>query len=364
MYRIAGPLLRRFVPAEAAHRVTVQALRLGLGRPAAVPDDRVLATRVWGRDFPNPLGLAAGFDKNAEAVDALLRLGFGFVEVGTVTPRPQPGNPKPRLFRLPEERAVINRLGFNNQGLARVARRLERRLAAGPRVPGIVGVNIGMNADSADPVADYAAGVTALAGLADYLVMNISSPNTPGLRALQSRASLERLMAEAQAARSSAVAATGAAAGKDNAGPPLVLKIAPDLAPDAMRDIAEVALAAGIDGLVVTNTTVNRPEGLRGRHRDEAGGLSGPPLFAPSTAVLREMYRLTGGRIPLIGAGGVSSAAAAYAKIRAGASLVQLYTALVYHGPSLVGRIKAGLAALLHGDGFSSVNEATGADAE
>ncbi len=348
------------LPAEAAHRVTVVALRWGLVPKLARPDDPVLATRVWGLDFANPLGVAAGFDKDAEAVDGLLAMGFGFVEIGTVTPDPQPGNPKPRVFRLPEDRAVINRLGFNSQGLARVVARLERRRRA--RRPGIVGANVGKNADSRDAVADYAAGIQALAGLADYLVMNVSSPNTPGLRELQARPRLVELIEQAQAARASATAAGARESGRAP-GPPLLLKIAPDLSEEELRDIAEVALETGIDGLVVTNTTVTRPKGLKSRHRREPGGLSGAPLFERSSEVLRETYRLTEGRIPLIGVGGVASGREAYAKIRAGASLVQLYTALIYEGPGLVGRIKADLAERLRADGYEHVADAVGAQA-
>lgn len=345
------------LPAEAAHRVTIVALRSGLVPKLAGPDDPVLATRVWGLDFANPLGVAAGFDKDAEAVDGLLAMGFGFVEVGTVTPEPQPGNPKPRVFRLPEDRAVINRLGFNSRGLAPVVARLERRRTA--RRPGIVGANVGMNQASRDAAADYAAGIEALAGLADYLVMNVSSPNTPGLRDLQARPRLVALIERAQAARARAAGAREGGAPV----PPLLLKIAPDLSDDELRDMAEVALETGLDGLVVTNTTVARPEGLKGRHRREPGGLSGAPLFQRSTEVLREMHRLTQGRVPLVGVGGVASGRDAYAKIRAGASLVQLYTALVYEGPGLVGRIKAELAQLVRADGFARVTEAVGAGA-
>lgn len=346
-------LLRR-LPPEPAHRLTIRALAAGLVPGDPTPDDPALATRVWGLAFPNPVGLAAGFDKNAEAFAAGLRLGFGFAEVGSVTPRPQPGNPAPRLFRLPADGAVINRLGFNNEGLSAVAARLRRRPPPGDPRRGIVGANLGKNRDSADAAADYAAGVAALAPLVDYLVVNVSSPNTPGLRALQGREPLIRLIDAVQAARRRAV--------PDRSPPPLLLKIAPDLTEEDKRDIAEVALASAIDGLIVSNTTVARPPGLRGPHAGEAGGLSGRPLFAPSTALLAEMYRLTGGRLPLVGVGGVFGGDDAYTKIRAGASLVQLYTGLIYNGPGLVGRIKRELAALLRADGFASVAEAVGAN--
>ena len=344
-YGLFGPLIRLLEP-ETAHDLTIRALKWGLVPGIEPFDDDVLRLRLWDRDFPNPVGLAAGFDKNAEVPDRALALGFGFVEVGGVTPRPQAGNPRPRLFRLARDRAVINRLGFNNDGLEAVAGRLRARPG-----DGIVGVNLGVNRDSADAAADYAVGTRALAGLADYLVVNVSSPNTPGVRALQGRRPLEALLQAVLAARRDS-----------GARPPVLLKISPDLGGDDLGDIAEVALESGIDGLIATNTTIDRPPGLASRRRGEAGGLSGAPLFAPSTRVLADMYRLTGGRLPLIGVGGVASGADAYAKIRAGASLVQLYTALVFHGPGLVNRIKRELAGHLRADGFSSVSEAVGAD--
>jgi dihydroorotate dehydrogenase len=338
------------LPPEAAHRLTIRALGAGILPGGREADDPLLRTRVWGLEFPNPIGLSAGFDKDAEVYAALLRLGFGFVEVGSITPQPQAGNPKPRVFRLPEDGAVINRLGFNSAGLAAAVTNL--RLRRSERV-GIVGINLGKNRDSADAAADYAAGTTALAPLADYLVINVSSPNTPGLRALQEANALRELLGRVQAARTAAV---------PERPPPLLLKIAPDLTPVDRRDVAQVALAVGIDGLIIGNTTTGRPAGLRSRHAQESGGLSGRPLFALSTDLLRDMYRLTDGRLPLIGVGGVASGADAYAKIRAGASLVQLYTALIYHGPGLVGRIKRDLAACLRADGFATVAAAVGAD--
>jgi dihydroorotate dehydrogenase len=339
--------LLRLLPAEMAHRLTVHAL-------AATPpgwiagaweEDHILATRVFGLDFPNPIGLAAGFDKNAEAFRHMSALGFGFAEIGSVTPRAQRGNPRPRLFRLAEDQALINRLGFNNDGLAAVQARLRGRDL---ERHGILGANLGRNKDSTDAPADYVAGVRALAPLVDYLVVNVSSPNTPGLRALQGRDALATLLAAVRAARA-------------GPRPPLLLKIAPDLAEADKADIAEAALAGGIDGLIVSNTTIARPAGLASPAAAEAGGLSGRPLFVPSTAVLADMYRLTGGKLPLIGVGGIASAEDAYAKIRAGASLLQLYTALVYQGPGLVARIKRGLAARLRADGFASLAEAVGA---
>ena len=349
-YRFAGPLLRLLDP-EVAHNLTLKALASGLAPKPAAPDDPVLATRVWGRDFANPFGIAAGFDKDARVIGPLFHLGFGLVEVGSITPRPQPGNPKPRIFRLPEDGAVINRLGFNSQGLEASVARLARWRETGR--PGVLGVNLGKNKDSGDAAADYAAGARALGPFADYLVVNVSSPNTPGLRSLQGRAELEALLAAVQGALAEAVP-TGA--------PPLLLKIAPDLAEADLADIAAVALERRLGGLIATNTTVARPPGLRGVHRGEAGGLSGRPLFQPSTAVLARLYALTGGKLPLVGVGGVASGADAYAKIRAGASLVQLYSGLIYQGPDLVTRLKAELAALLRRDGFTALVQAVGAD--
>ncbi|MEO5373978.1 MAG: quinone-dependent dihydroorotate dehydrogenase [Alphaproteobacteria bacterium] len=349
----------RLLEPETAHRVAIAALRSGVAElalaswPHPSADEIVLGISLWGMGFPNPVGLAAGFDKNAEAPDALLRLGFGFVEVGSVTPRPQPGNPQPRLFRLPEDGAVINRMGFNNDGLEAVAARLKTRR----RGEGIVGANLGKNKDTEDAADDYERGIAALAPLADYLVINVSSPNTPGLRALQGRDQLGALVGRARAALRRTMGE-----GRGERAPPLLLKIAPDLTPEDRRDIAEVALAGDLDGLIVGNTTLARPESLRSPHRGEGGGLSGQPLFAPSTEVLRDMYALTGGRIPLIGVGGVATGAQAYAKIRAGASLVQLYTAMIYEGPRLVRRVRRDLAAALRADGFTSMVDAVGAD--
>jgi dihydroorotate dehydrogenase len=350
VYPLIRPLLFR-LSAESAHDLTLKALESGLWRLAAGterPAPQELSQQLWGLDFANPVGLAAGFDKDARVPQAMLRLGFGFIEIGTVTPRPQRGNEKPRLFRLDEDRAVINRMGFNSGGLDAVI----ERLLAQSRPAGIVGINLGKNRDSEDAARDYEEGIGRAAPLADFLVVNISSPNTPGLRDLQRRANLESLLARLIAAR----AASGLR-------PPLLVKIAPDLSPEERVDIAEVALAAGIDGLVIGNTTLARPAGLKSAAAREAGGLSGAPLFAPSTALLAEMYRLTGGRLPLVGVGGIGSAEDAYAKIRAGASLVELYTALVFEGPALVRRIIFGLARLLRRDGFTRVGEAVGADA-
>jgi dihydroorotate dehydrogenase len=350
MFALSRPLLAMLDP-ERAHALTVEALKLGLGGTARGSDDPILATTAWNLTFPNPVGLAAGFDKHAEVCDAMLALGFGFVEAGTVTPRPQPGNSGQRLFRLAEDEAVINRFGFNSCGIAPFAGRLAKRRAAGMR--GIVGANLGKNRDTADGAADYIACIEAVTGLADYLVVNISSPNTPGLRALQARAQIEELIARVNDARRLSPVPKQ---------PPLLVKVGPDLDESEIRGIAEVALAATVDGLIVGNTTVARPSSLRSPHASAPGGLSGKPLFKLSTSCLAAMYRLTQGRIPIIGCGGIASGADAYAKIRAGASLVGLYSALVFHGPGLVGRIKRELAAKLRADGFNSVREAVGVD--
>jgi dihydroorotate dehydrogenase len=353
-FRLVRPLLHLLDP-ETAHGATIWALKHGLAGGSAGTDDPILSTRVWDLDFTNPLGLAAGFDKDAEVVDAMLALGFGFVEAGTVTPEPQPGNPRPRLFRLDEDAGVINRFGFNSQGLAAFVARLQAmRQSGGAR--GIVGANVGKNRDAADAARDYARGIEAVCEFADYLVCNLSSPNTPGLRELQARSQMQELITRVLDARVHAAMRTGRV-------PPLLVKVGPDLDADQIRDIAEVALAAKIDGLIVGNTTVERPATLKSRHAREAGGLSGVPLLARANACLAEMHRYVGGRIPIIGCGGVASGADAYSKIRAGASLVQLYTALVYHGPELVVQIKRDLAALLRADGYESVAAAVGADA-
>lgn len=330
--------------AETAHRMTVALLRR-LPPAGPVVGDSRLAQRLFGLDFAGPVGLAPGFDKNAEVHDRVGRFGFAFAEVGTLTPRPQAGNPRPRLFRLTEDQAVINRMGFNNDGQAAATARLARRRPAGL----VVGVNIGANKDSDDRVADYAAGVAAMGPLADYLTVNISSPNTPGLRALQDREALDSLLGAVMAAR-----------GSD--GPPVWLKVAPDLAPGDVEDIAQVALARGIDALVVSNTTIARPASLRSRHAREAGGLSGAPLHDVALARLKDFRRATLGRIPLIGVGGIANADQAYARIRAGASLIQLYTALVYEGPMLARTINRGLSERLRRDGFASIADAVGVD--
>ncbi|MBR0667347.1 quinone-dependent dihydroorotate dehydrogenase [Roseomonas hellenica] len=342
------PLIRG-LDAETAHGLALKALAMGLAGRDARPDDPRLATQALGLRFANPLGLAAGFDKDAVAVLPLMRLGFGFVEAGTVTPRPQAGNPRPRLFRLPEDHAVINRMGFNNGGLDAYA----ARLAALPRaLPAVFGANIGINKDGADPERDYPALYAAVAPYADYVTVNISSPNTPGLRDLQGE---ERL-----AAILDAIAATRAGLPRT---PPVLVKIAPDLAEDALAPIVHACLARGVAGIIVSNTTIARPASLQGAAKAEAGGLSGTPLLAPSTEVLRQVARIARGRLVLIGVGGVASGADALAKIKAGAALVQLYTGFAYGGPALVRRIKDDLAALLAREGFASVADAVGVEA-
>ncbi len=343
---LAASTLRRLDP-ERAHGLALQALEFGLGVADEGPRDPILATRLLGMALPNPIGLAAGFDKDARAIRGLARAGFGFVECGTTTPRPQSGNPKPRLFRLAEDGAVINRMGFNNAGVEAFAKRL------GSRVGGVVGANLGANKDSVDRVADYIHGLERLWGLADYFTLNISSPNTPGLRELQGREALEEMLARVVDARNGLVAG--------GANPPLFLKISPDLAEGDIDDIVETAVRHGLEGLIVSNTTLARPRSLTGSAREEAGGLSGAPLMGPSTRLLRQVFLAAKGRLRLIGVGGVASGADAYAKIRAGADAVQLYTALALRGPSLVGEIRRDLAACLRADGFGSVSEAVGA---
>ncbi len=345
----AASSVLRALPAERGHRIAVQMLRAtGPLIPRLSRDDPRLEVDALGLIFPNPIGLAAGFDKDAEVPSRMLKLGFGFAECGTLTPRAQLGNPKPRIFRLVEDEAVINRLGFNNQGMMRAARRLKHR--RGKR--GIVGVNIGANKDSADMIADYMAAFLCLAPHASYMAVNISSPNTPGLRGLQDRDHLENLLSGLLDIR-----------GKLRSSAPILLKIAPDLDDASLDDIAAVSMHAGIEGLIVSNTTIARPE-LKSALKGEKGGLSGAPLFGPSTAMLKKMRVRTEGKLTLVGVGGVRSGADAYAKIRAGASLVQLYTALTYHGPGLVTRIKRELLQLLERDGFSNVTQAIGVDAD
>jgi len=354
LYGLAARLIRVLEP-ETAHQATIKGLKAGakfrLGPRDLSKADPILATRLCGLELASPVGLAAGFDKNAEVPLAMLRAGFGFVECGTVTPRPQAGNPRPRLFRLDADLAVINRMGFNNEGLdaftARLAQLPSQR--SGP-----IGANIGANKDAPDRLADYATGLKSVFGLCDYVTVNISSPNTPGLRALQSKDALAELAGRLAEVRAERRAATGR-------NPPLFVKVAPDLAEDEILALTETALAFSIDGLIVSNTTLARPNTLRSDQRGEAGGLSGAPLMAPSTRVLASFHAAAQGRLALIGAGGIASGADAYAKILAGASAVQLYSALVYEGPGLAPRVARDLAARLRADGFASVSEAVGA---
>ena len=340
----------RCLPPETAHSAAIALL--GLGRPPAPPPpDPALAINLWGLRFPTPVGLAAGFDKDVRCPDAAAKLGLGFGEAGTVTPRPQPGNARPRLFRLRRERALINRYGFNSAGLDVVAARLERwrRTHGASQRP--LGINIGVNKESTDPAHDYAAGLARVAALADYVAVNVSSPSTPGLRAWQAGDALHRLLA----------ALADAHARLDRA-PPVLLKLAPEIDDEALAALLEAIEGAPIVGLILTNTTTARPPGLVSRQRGEEGGLSGPPLAPRALEVLHRAYALSGGRLPLIGVGGIDSAETAYARIRAGASLIQLYTALVYRGLRLVGEITQGLARLLAADGFASLSDAVGAD--
>jgi len=331
--------LAQTLPPETAHNLSLRFLRAGLAGADKTPDDPILALRAFNRDLKNPIGLAAGFDKNAIALNQLGRLGFGFMEAGTVTLRPQPGNPRPRLFRLPADQAVINRMGFNNNGVEPFVlnlRRTDRR-----QIP--VGANIGINKEGAEPDRDYAKMVTAVAPYADYITINISSPNTPGLRDLQGGAQLTAILSSIGTNK------------------PVFVKIAPDLPPDGLEAIITVCMAHEVAGLIISTTTTARPETLRSAHKIQTGGLSGRPLMEPSTAMLKRAYRLAGRNLMLIGAGGIASPEDALEKIMAGATLVQIYTGFAYQGPALIKRIKKGLAASLAQRGFKNVTEAIGA---
>jgi len=339
------PLLRRMDP-ERAHDCALRALRLGLAGRTRPDDEPILGVDVLGKQFANPVGLAAGFDKNAVAVRALMRLGFGFVETGTVTPRPQAGNPRPRLFRLDADKAVINRMGFNNDGLAAYV----ARLAALPPGATPLGANVGINKEGADAERDYPALIRAVAPYVDYAVINVSSPNTPGLRDLQGEAQLRAILR---------AVSTQAASH-----PPILVKIAPDLSDEGLASVVETCAAEGVQGLIVSNTTLSRPASLRSKLAHEAGGLSGAPLFALSTSMLARAFLLARGRLVLVGVGGISTGEDAFAKIRAGASLVQLYTGFAYAGPALIPRLKRELAAALRKAGFARVQDAVGSDAQ
>jgi dihydroorotate dehydrogenase len=347
LHDLAARGLRMLEP-ETAHRVTINALKAGLGPRDGALEDPALHVRLAGMDLPNCIGLAAGFDKDAEVFNPMLAAGFGFVECGTVTPEPQAGNPQPRLFRLQRDRGVVNRMGFNNGGLDGFAERLSAKRA------GIVGANLGANKDSADRIGDYVQGLRRLWGRCDYFTVNVSSPNTPGLRDLQGRAALEELAGRLREARQAL---------RDGHDVPLLLKVAPDLKDGQVGDIVSVAHAYGLNGIIVSNTTVSRPDELRSHRRGETGGLSGAPLMTLSTRMLKTFHQANGrADLALIGAGGVGSAADVYAKVRAGACAVQLYTALVFQGPGLVLRMKRDLARRLRADGFASIFEARGID--
>jgi dihydroorotate dehydrogenase len=350
IFDLAPPLLS-LLPPEQAHEATLKSLELGF-IPRASADHPSLATRFAGLAVPNPVGVAAGFDKDARVPDALLALGCGFAEVGTLTPRPQSGNPQPRVFRLPQDAAVINRLGFNNGGHRAAHERLRRR----PAHNNVIGVNIGANKDSSDRIADYVQGLEAFCDIASYFTVNISSPNTPGLRDLQAPEALDALLQRLMASRARLV---------DQGKPrrPLVIKLSPDIAEEDVPAIADRLLAHSVDGIAISNTTLSRA-GLSDPAAREAGGLSGRPLFHRSTAMLARVYKATGGKIPLIGIGGIDSGAAALAKIRAGATLIQLYTGLIYQGPGLIGRIKEHLTGAVRAEKAVSISDLVGRDAE
>jgi dihydroorotate dehydrogenase len=351
LYDALGRPLLGLLEAETAHHLAVKALKVA-PLPNRTEDDALLAVRAFGLNFPNPVGMAAGFDKHAEVPDALLRVGFGFVEIGTVTPLPQPGNPRPRLFRLTPDEGVINRLGFNSEGADAVLRRLAARVGAG----GIVGVNVGANKDSKDRIADYVRQIEMFAPVASYFTCNISSPNTPGLRDLQQGRVFDELLARVMEARARITRKAGTT--------PVLIKIAPDLTLSELDDVVGAARRHRVDGMVIGNTTVLRPAWLRDRETaHEPGGLSGRPLFALATRMLAETYVRVENAFPLVGVGGIDSGETALAKIRAGACLVQLYSALVFHGFGLVGRINRSLANALRSDQYASVGDLVGADA-
>lgn len=353
LFNLAKPFLHRMDP-EDAHCLTLKALKTGAMPCPARRDDPKLKTTLWNRTFPNPLGLAAGFDKNAEVVGPMLKIGFGFVEAGTVTPKAQDGNPRPRVFRDASTEAVINRMGFPNEGMMIFRNNIEKFLETKPRLLGIVGINIGMNKGTEDPAKDYCTLVKALGPYADYLTVNISSPNTPGLRNLQDRENLLPLLEKIMEERARACGADA---------PPLLVKLAPDLKEAQQEEIAGTLLEAKVDGVILTNTTLDRPDYLDGPFREQAGGLSGRPLTDKSTNIIRTFYKLLDKKIPIIGAGGISSAEDAYDKIKAGASLVQLYSALVFQGPDLVPDILSGLSRSLQKDGYTNISQAIGASA-
>lgn len=364
LYDLAKPLLFS-LPPETAHHIGIQTLKAGLSFSKTKQDCKpALKTSLWGLEFPNPVGIAAGFDKNAEVIQPLFDLGFGFVEVGTVTPKPQGGNPRPRIFRCPSEEAVINRMGFPNKGKEPFQKRIMRyrdnqknnpQAADGP--VGVLGINIGMNKTQTEPAEDYCQLIHALGPYADYLTINISSPNTPGLRNLQEKSHFASFI---KIIKKSCIALESATSREH---PPLLVKLAPDLNEQEQQDLAHAALECGVQGLILTNTTLERPATLPGSFAEEAGGLSGGPLKDLSTEVIRSMFRKTEGKIPIIGVGGISSGKDAYEKIKAGASLIQLYSAFIFQGPQIVSKICCELEELLAQDGLRSIQDATGLDA-
>lgn len=350
LYKLARPLLFATDP-EDAHGLTIKALKAGALPPCPAVIDPALEQTVFGLKFPNPVGLSAGFDKNAEVIGPSFKMGFGFVEAGTVTPKPQDGNPRPRVFRDPKNEAVINRMGFPGGGMSLFKDNLEKFLSQKNKPAGVVGINIGMNKDQSEPAKDYSTLIRMLAPMADYLTINISSPNTPGLRDLQAREPLLELLSAVKDERAKSCGAYP---------PPILLKLAPDLDEAKQEELAEAVLEAGIEGLILTNTTLDRPEFLPARFREQKGGLSGQPLTNKSTRVVHNFYALTKGQIPIIGVGGISTGRQAYEKIKAGASLVQLYTALVFKGPAVANSINRELLALLRADGFTNISQAIG----
>ena len=352
LYALARPLLFTIEP-ETAHGLTLKAMKAGMMPSCMRASDPALAQTLWGLKFPNPVGLSAGFDKNAEVIGPSFKIGFGFVEAGTVTPKPQHGNPAPRIFRWPHGEAIINRMGFPNGGMNEFKANLEKFLSRRARPAGVIGLNIGMNKSQKDPAKDYAVLIKMLAPMADYLTINISSPNTPGLRDLQSREPLLELLAAVKEERRKACGEHP---------PPVLVKLAPDLNKAQQEELAQTALEAEIDGLVLTNTTLDRPENLPENFAAEQGGLSGQPLSDKSTEVVHNFYKLTQGKIPIIGVGGISSGKQAYEKIKAGASLIQLYSALVFKGPGIVNTMNTELLNLLKADGYAHIRDAVGAD--
>lgn len=352
LYQTLRPILFKIDP-ENAHQMTIKALKTGVIRPSQINASDKLGQDLFGLHFANPVGLSAGFDKNAEVIAPCLRLGFGFTEVGTVTPKPQAGNPRPRVFRCPEHNAVINRMGFPNSGLSAFKKNLKNFLQSASRPHGVVGINIGMNKDQTDPALDYCTLIESLAPLADYLTVNISSPNTPGLRDLQKKDVLLELLDKMMTTRKAACTQRI---------PALLVKLAPDLTESQQEELADTLMQAGVDGVILTNTTLDRPESLPESFRSEKGGLSGAPVRDKSTAVIRNFYRLTKGKLPIIGVGGISNAKHAYDKIKSGASLVQLYTGLVFEGPDVANSINRDLPAFLAQDGLTHISQAIGLD--